>query len=230
LAGLVLGSSAALVLGAAQQGQRLRRPLLPDVSATRQQQLEAFRQGGLLAAARVGGGFIDRRHGSEVVVESLRDLVSASSAILTGAVVARQAKLVNDGRAIVTDFKVNVEGSLKGHLRPGAPVSVRVTGGRVMFNDGTWAETRTDGFQLPKEGERFTWFLSPELVADGSPNTASAEQRFRLTHGTWGLFQVTSQGLIGPKGPRAGIGLRYRRYSSAAFAAEVTRLVDQRRH
>ena len=113
-----------------------------------------------------------------------------SNTIVVGVVASKASQLLPPAeKFIVTDFQVNVQTVLKGGLALGSAITVRTSGGRVDFGDGTWAEvTMPDFWKYPEVGKRYVMFL--ENRTNGT---------FVLRGGPQGLFHINDYGQIQPQ-------------------------------
>jgi hypothetical protein len=151
--------------------------------------VEALRNGGIKAAAKLKGRYIFDfdahwnmgRFNSEA-------LTRKSMVVVVGAVVKKVGgRLDESGHLIVTDYEVVVDESIKGSLTKGGTITISLPGGSVQFDDGTSAEQMTPGFEHVKPGSQYTLFLSDG--ADGS-------KVYDLTGGPQGLVEIKSDGTL----------------------------------
>jgi hypothetical protein len=164
----------------AGRGQEQRRAPVADAST-----VEAVRRGGLREAARLKGHYVASVNTSQWLKFDLESLTEKSAAIVIGKPTASASELNAEGDLINTEYRVTVEQPLKGDLSAGDVISVSVTGGVVVFEDGTSAEIQTPDFERMKTGKTYVLFL-------GRQN--NAENVFVLTGGPQGLFSLPEDG------------------------------------
>src|SRR5713101_9373786 len=89
--------------------------------------------------------------------------VHESDTIIVGTVIAQHAYLSNDRTTIYTEFKVQVEQSLKTTktfpLQPGATIDIERQGGSVQFSSDTVISRGVINQSLPWLGKRYLLFL-----------------------------------------------------------------------
>src|SRR5918996_897524 len=151
--GIVTVSIGLVMLGDIVRGQ--------SDSIPRHQQL-AVRLHGLHAAAKITGSFVGPvDFHNEVVAMDLETLIHDSTVILVGQIGDNRCRLSADERRITTDYNVTVLETLKGTVAVGDSVIVSLPGGKVVFEDGTWAELLPNEYRMPQMGERYVLFLAP---------------------------------------------------------------------
>ena len=92
--------------------------------------------------------------------QSMDSVSNLSSAVIIGTAQSNACRLSADGKKITIDYKVEVQGVLKGNLKAGDIVTVSLPGGRVSFEDGTMAEVRTPWFKKMENDKTYVLFLS----------------------------------------------------------------------
>jgi len=95
--------------------------------------------------------------------------------------------LTESGLAIVTDYEVVVQDTIKGDVTPGSTIVVSLLGGRVDFEGGISAELITPKFEHVKAGNSYTLFLTEVEKSPG---------KFTLTGGPQGLVELASDGTV----------------------------------
>ena len=128
----------------------------------RQQQRDAYRSGGLRAAAAVTGFYVSQMPtGDWGGPTSLENLAELSSVVAVGTPVSNEAAATADGRYIHTFFRVRLTNIMKGDAQPGREVTIIVPGGRVSFEGGSWAQLNSPGYRKPDPRRPHVWFLKP---------------------------------------------------------------------
>lgn len=154
---VALATLVALILVLGIPGRAQERST-QKLNAQQAQQDEAFRKGGLQAAARIVGSYTRVVPAVEPNAPAgLEELVKLSEHILVASVETSGSHLVEGGRSIVLLSNLKVERSLKGSV--GEAVLVAVPGGQVTFSDGSQATMRQTGVLWPSLGQRDVWFL-----------------------------------------------------------------------
>jgi len=159
---LLLGGSASqldAVPTSAKSHLSLRQGVQDEPLAARQ--LRALDSEGLHAAAKITGSYVSKDRAPGGLVKDLPTLARNVSTIIIGVVRDGSVHLSGNGRAVVTEYPVIVESSIKGGLTAGQQIMVDLRGGRITFADGTWAETTPWNFKFdhPKPGDRAVFFL-----------------------------------------------------------------------
>lgn len=160
----------------AQPGRRLvpGRSAAEDAEIRRRRD-DAYDKGGFKAAAAITGSYVvamSGQHGNNAT--SLAFLTKHSPVIVVGNVVSNRTWLNASGSEITTDYEVFVEQSLKGAYRAGDSLTMSFTGGRVGFEDGSWAEVRVSDIVPPFNGERYVLFLRPTASNPGPEQRKAA--------------------------------------------------------
>jgi hypothetical protein len=201
---MVLRAIAAAAVGAGLSAAQVPAATTQSVSPeVRQQQRRAYSSyaadGGLKAAAAITGYFeMPLDACGEDPVKTLKQLVQFSDNIVVGTIASSAARM--DGRlAIVTDYEVSVERSLKGDLSKGSAVDVGVLGGTVTFPDGNVARVSTPDAFMPEPGHRYLLFLSKPLEVErahyeGARSPAARRVNLMLTSGCQGEYPVGPDG------------------------------------
>lgn len=122
--------------------------------------------------------------------DDLAALVRDSPTIITGTIEALAPQLLPPAENfIVTDCRLTVKDTVKGTVRPGETITLRLPGGRIEFDDGTSAEVElTDFLRYPEVGQTFVFFLRKK-----------GDSKFSLQGGAQGLFEVSSKATIEPQ-------------------------------
>src|SRR5687767_7040966 len=175
---------------------------------SRQQEL-ALREGGIRAAVKVTGHYVGpAEFHDHLIALGLDTLVHDSTAVVVGTIGDNRCRLSADGKVITTDYTVTVVESLKGAAAVGSTVTVSIPGGRVEFEDGTWAELVAEDFILPQSGQRFVLFLGPSKYrpAEDVQKQAGPLGVLSPRFGSQGVFYVTPDLLrVYPRGRRVDL-------------------------
>lgn len=166
----------------------------PDTLA---RQREAFRLGGLRAAAAVGGGFVAtsrRKTGSEPA--TLQELVHRSDVIVVGRIGRNLCVIAADESQIYTRFQVQVESVLKGALESGS-ISMILPGGRYTFDHGEWAQVNVPDLVRPVGGREYVLFLRRDV-----PGRIRGERGlpFLPVEGPLGIYGTDAKDKMAPAG------------------------------
>jgi hypothetical protein len=155
--------------------------------------VEALRNGGIRAAAKLKGRYIFDfdAHWNMGRLNS-EALTKKSMVVVVGTVIKNLGgRLDESGHLIVTDYEVVVDESIKGSLTKGRTITVSLLGGSVEFDDGTSAELRTPTFEHVKPGGEYALFLTVFAeISAGSPDV------YTLTGGPQGLVELMSDGTL----------------------------------
>jgi len=118
--------------------------------------------------------------------DDLVALARESEIIVTGSVESEINQLLPPKeKLVVTDSTVRVEEVLKGKMERSQTILVRGPGGRVDFDDGTFADVRMPDFwRNPQLGKSYVFFLDKRGLA-----------YFVLHGGPQGLFEITAKGI-----------------------------------
>ena len=144
--------------------------------------------------------------------DELKPLVKASGAVIVGTVQSKVSRLLEPAETvIVTDYQVDVVEVWNGAVAPGQTIDVREPGGRVDFEDGTFAEVlMPEIWNAPEIGESYIFFLKN-----------IAEEKFSLNGGPQGLFKINGD-VITPEGQKQDKLMQtYHGKNRAAFFKEV---------
>ena len=172
LVGMCAGCAIATGATLHSQGSRGERgsQVSPAVAAKQEQ---AFRRGGLKAAAEVTGLYVRNINPKvDAFPETTKQLVALSSIIGIGSSTSNVSKIDATGRRIFTHYSVVLDRALKGTAQ--GPIDVAVEGGRVSFNGiRLTAQVNVRGARKPRDGVKYFWFLrqAPSGVEAGSTKT-----------------------------------------------------------
>ena len=82
----------------------------------------------------------------------------------------------------------------------GDTISVAISGGKIVFEDGTSADLRSGEFRLPESGERYVFFLQRSWY-----RPSAEAQRYAGSSGVWspvlasqGVFAITDLSRVRP--------------------------------
>lgn len=167
----LLAGASALLLAGLTVAMEIPIGAQQRATPTVAEQEAAFRQGGLHAAARLGGSYKRTIPISQPNAPSdLLDLVRLAQHIVVATVDTNRSQLVEGGRSIVLITRLNIQRTLKGGL--GETASVVTPGGQITFSDGSVATVRASGAVWPGLGDRDVWFLqraTGEVVDSEAP-------------------------------------------------------------
>jgi hypothetical protein len=188
LIALALGVSALLLL--VSRGHLLvRESTAQTPQADEQEMVQILRREGLRGAARVKGHYIaDFDAHWDFGLFDVEGLTRNSAAVVVG-IAGRSlgGRLTASDLAIVTDYEVVVQDTIKGDAVVGSTIVVSMPGGRVDFPDGTSAELRTPKFEHVRSGGSYTFFLTEVEKSPG---------KFTLTGGPQGLVELVGDGSV----------------------------------
>lgn len=193
----ILLSAVVLVLFAGMDGVRGRLTTAQSNVASAQSNTaddfiavrDALRRGGLREAAKLKGHYVEEYDPHwDFGQYDLEGLSKNSAAVIVGVATKKLAsRLEPNGEMIVTDYEVAVREVIKGDLKPGATVTVSLTGGRVEFEDGTSAEVVPTDFEHMKPGGTYAILLSESESAPGT---------YTPTGGPQGLVELAAEGKV----------------------------------
>lgn len=179
----------------------------------------ALRRGGLKEAAKLKGNYVGIERTSDWGKYSLESLVQASSIIVVGTPILSSAKVVGvDNDRIVTEQLVRVDQVLKGNLHENGLVTVAIPGGKVTFEDGTSAEIKTPDLGSVEQFGNYVLFLKP------SSDTANV---YVLTGGGQGLFELSADSLIKPRGNKADTVQKHKNQKVSHFLEQIRKTVKE---
>ena len=209
---IIIVAVLATALGNRQGGgnQQTTRTEKKDAS---KELIEATRNGGLKEAARIKKNFVSSERISGWAKYDLEGLTHKSSLIVIGTPILSTSKLSDSGQQILTEHQVRVEQTVKGTLPPNHVITVTVIGGKIAFEDGTTAEIRTPDLGPISTGKTYIFFLNER-------QNASADN-FGLTGGGQGLFEITSDSTIEPRGEKADTVQKYKHAAATSFVEEI---------
>lgn len=145
--------------------------------------VDAARQGGLREAAKVKGSFVVTDYAKAGGVYSgLEALASHSDTVIVGTPARNVCEVTPDGRYITTNYEVVAQDVFKGNIRKRDTVKVSLPGGRVQFEDGTFAEVRVPDFRKMEDGRTYVLFLVEQKNNPGY---------FQVVGGPQGLFELS---------------------------------------
>lgn len=178
-----------------------------------QELVTAVRRGGLKEAARLKKNYVGTERTSGWAKLDLENLVRNSSTIIVGTPLISASKLSDSGEQVLTDHNVRVEQTLRGDLKPNQVITLTVVGGKVTFEDGSTAEIRTPDLSAIETGKTYVLFLRKRQNA--------APDSFNLTGGGQGLFEITSDSTIEPRGDKVDPVRKYKHAPVTAFVEEI---------
>jgi hypothetical protein len=183
-------------------------------ASERQQIVEALRRGDLREAARIKGAYVGDFNPYVWLKYDLEGLTQRSSAIVIGTPTENGSRLHSSGPWVETDYQLKIQRVLKGTVLQGSDIRVSLPGGRVVFEDGTSAETKTPNFERMKSGRTYLLFLR-----EGE----NGEPVFTLTMWPQGLFEISDGERIKPNGRHQvdPVGRKYSGASRETFIRDV---------
>jgi hypothetical protein len=182
----------------------------------------------LHAAAREKGSYATSIPGLDGAPVSLDQLVGFSKQILIAVPESNVSRLSADGKSIVSYYKLTVERVLKS-VAGFDNAYLAVPGGRVGFEDGTWAQQNLLGYKRPMNGKRYLLFLRDALGSVTKGSEPPGAKVFRGTFGPLGVYELPAdESTVRPQGghdyPFAG-WLRERRWGQAQFLDQVQQAI-----
>lgn len=122
--------------------------------------------------------------------DDLKPLVKDSAAIVVGTVQAKVSRFIDPAETtIATDFQVDIVEVVNGTVPLQPRIDIREPGGRVDFDNGSYAEvSMPEYWNNPEIGQSYIFFLK-----------SNADGKFRLTGGPQGLFKINDD-VITPQG------------------------------
>ena len=123
--------------------------------------------------------------------DTLEALKKDSPIIIVGTIMSKVIRVSpHSASAVSTDYSVRVDESLKGILQKDSLIRLNQIGGKLRYEDGTYAETvLPDYWNTPQLQKTYVLFLT----------TKDADE-YRLVGGPQGLFEVVSSGVVKPQG------------------------------
>lgn len=159
----------------------------------------AWEIGGFRAAAAVTGSYRVTRSANDLNADSVAFLVQHSPLIIVGRVLSNRTWLNARGDLITTDYQVLVDRALKGPSQAGT-ITMSVAGGKIVFEDGSWAEVHIRDMLLPVNGEQYILFLRPTQYEPGpEQRRAAAGPIYMPSFEALSLYRINERGLITPK-------------------------------
>lgn len=204
---------------------------------TRNQQKLALSSDGLRAAAAVTGTFVGHSaYSTTGEVRDIGELFDLSHIVVVGQTISNRCVPTADDRSIATWHEVLVNEVVKGDLFAGASLTVAIPGGKVSFDDGSWAQINAIDLLGPDQGRRYVWFLRRAAATDYDRLAQADQQMFELARGGLGLYDLTpadgKMKIVIPAGKvrsSVGMSIARRRLGGDAFLAEVRKLVQEGR-
>jgi hypothetical protein len=178
-----------------------------------QELVAAVRKGGLREAARLKRKYVSSTLSSGWTKFDLEALGENSTTIIVGTPLLSASRLSESGEHIFTDHSVRVEQTLKGSVKPNQVIRLTVLGGKVIFDDGSSAEIQTSDLGPIEIGKTYVLFLKNEQ----SPTP----DHFNLTGGGQGLFEITSESTVKPRGAKVDTVQKYKHAPVTAFVEEI---------
>lgn len=177
----------------------------------------AVRRGGLREAARLKHEYVSTMNTAWRFKFSLEGLTKNSSDVVIGVPVSHATQLNEKGNLVTTEYRIQIEQTLKGDLKGDEPIIVTLTGGKIVFEDGTSAEIKTPDLEHLKEGGRYILFLTPR---------GNLERTFLPTAAGQGIFEIDAKG-IKPHGDRFSFVKNYKGQTVELFLEEVKAAIQK---
>lgn len=175
--------------------------------------IAAIRKGGLREAARIKGHYVASINTSHWLKFDLETLTKNSAAVIIGNPLSSVSRLSPNGDLIMTEYQISVNEVLKGNLTPEEKVNVSLSGGIIVFEDGTSAEIKTPDSERIEKGKTYILFISAEKDTPDS---------FLTTGGAQGLFELpTDESGVQPKGHRVDPVQKYKNRTASEFLEEI---------
>jgi hypothetical protein len=92
-------------------------------------------------------------------ISDLKKLTNDSSLIIVGWIRSNRAYLASDGNRVESEYKVLIQGILKGNLKAGNIVNLSVLGGGHRYGDGTVVYMRDSEDAPIANGKKYLLFL-----------------------------------------------------------------------
>lgn len=117
---------------------------------------------GVHQAAKLSGGAFRRSESYTygwLLFKTLESLSENSDMAIIGTPISAQDKVINDGREIITEYKVKVQESVQGKAQWDDVITVALPGGRVAFDDGATAQLDVADLPRLQIGYRYALYL-----------------------------------------------------------------------
>jgi hypothetical protein len=187
----------------------------------------ALRRLSLPEAARIAGGVYSRVFNvhSWAIAPTLEALGESSELIVVGKVTGVSTILSSDQTYILSVVTLHVGETIKGRPGAGEFVSVVVPGGRMVFEDGTAAETATPGLEPFAVGEGYALFLTRiERLRPQDVLEPEARGSYAPTLGPQGIIALKPTG-VRPQGREVdAIRSKHSNQPPGVFMSELRRL------
>lgn len=140
--------------------------------------------GTLYEQAKRAGGKLVVRHKPDrgVVYEDLAALARQSDAIVVGRPISNRGRVSADGKSVTQDYRVRVQGVVKGGVAGGETITVSLPGGAYRFPDGTYVNVRPTDYRQATNRRLYVFFL--KAAGGVYEPTAQTQALFDLTDGT----------------------------------------------
>ncbi len=152
--------------------------------------------------------------------DTLEALKKDSTGIILGTITARKSRVSpHTDDAVSTDYTIKVQETLKGDFVKDNLVRINEVGGKLVYEDGTYAEVVLPAFwNTPQLEKTYVLFLSPKDGGD-----------YRLVGGPQGLFEVDKSGLVKPQGlPTDELFLAHQGTTLKKFTERIRTSVEER--
>jgi hypothetical protein len=165
-----------------------------DRDAKRQQRMatyEALRKpDGVHQAAKLNGGIFHMSGPTYgwVRFTTLESLAESSDMAFIGIPTSSENKLIDQGRSIVTEYKMNVQEPIQGKVNTDQVVAVDLPGGKVEFDDGSKADLELAGYPRLEIGHKYVIYL--QLL--------KPLPIYEPTGGPEGIFELKPNGKVSP--------------------------------
>lgn len=143
----------------------------------------------------------------------LEKLVRRSAAVVVGRPLSNRGTLSADGKSVTQDYRVKVQGVIKGNVTGGSTITISLPGGGYRFGDGALVSVRAKDYRQAENGKVYVFFLDAK------------ESGYKLAGGTQGLFRLAADGKIEPasSSPADLLAAKYKGAETAAFLRELRR-------
>ena len=123
--------------------------------------------------------------------DTLEALKKDTSAIIVGTAISRASRVgTHSENSVSTDYSIRVDETLKGDLQKDTVVRVNEVGGKLQYENGSYAEmVLPDYWKTPQLQKTYVLFLNKRDGGD-----------YRLVGGPQGLFEVSASDLLKPQG------------------------------
>ncbi|OFW06589.1 MAG: hypothetical protein A3H96_13060 [Acidobacteria bacterium RIFCSPLOWO2_02_FULL_67_36] len=187
-AAVIAATAGSLAIAIRANGQK-------DGGLTKMRQELAHREHGLRGAASVTGSYVGRIQNDELgSPSSLRSLTASADVVVLARIDSNLCQLTKDGFSIITQYETVVERVFKGSIAAGDRFFLTLPGGRVTFEEGTWAQLNVPDLARPEDGGRYLLFLRDALPIYGAELPVSKRHGYVPAFGGLGIYSLNPRG------------------------------------